>query len=110
MPVPPCNGKKLNEGLCPKCNQQVEDGRERLCVTSTLSIQIDESLLLYRGFDTVIKSFFEHIKEQLPQEAEDIEDLILDNLPKQCNFNVGYGTNSNVIANISFELQLPNFH
>lgn len=102
-PYPPCNSKKLTEeGVCPTCTQQIPSDRQKQSVTSTFSVKIDDELVTYRVFNKTINSMFMYINEELPASADDIEDVILDNLPLKCRFTVGYGTNSNIISTIVF--------
>ena len=71
-------------------------------MTCQISIQINDELLPYRVFDEVMKKIFNHLNEDILQDPEEIEDTILDNLPIKCSFNVGYGTNSDVISQMIF--------
>ena len=68
-----------------------------------LSVKLDQELLTYRVFDNIVQELFAFWKTDVPTAAEDIEDAILDHLPVKCSFNVGSGTNANIITAISFE-------
>ena len=90
--------------MCPKCNKEIAENDQKQFVTSTLSITLDNNLVTYRIFHNVVLSIFQHFKEDLPALAEDIEDAILDHLPLRCKYNLGYGTNNNIIANIKLDI------
>lgn len=64
---------------------------------------MDDNLITYRVFDQVIRKMFLHLKSDVPAKPEEIEDIILDNLPLRCAFSLGYGTNNNVISQIHFD-------
>lgn len=95
---PPCNLKKLADNLiCPTCNQERPQGDNTTNITCDLGVTNNGNTFTYKAFGRVIRVILQHFGID-EQEAEDMEDAILDNLPINIKYQLGTAAYANVLS------------